>query len=315
VANYVLGLSTRQLNGNQTYGATGVTDNQLRTLNRLGLFNPAFDESTVTNFEKLSALGNTGDSFQDRARSYLDANCAQCHQPGGSGTIFDARFDTPLANQNLINGGLDGNGLAAIVPKDIWRSKIHQRMDTTNSVIRMPPLARQLVDSNAVSVLEGWINSLPGTPAQAPPTITPAGGNFVYKVSIGLSAPDNNASIFYTLDGTTPTTNSLLYANTFDLTSNAVVTASAFRTGYVNSLSSSAPFFIDPLRFTSQSFSNGTFRLQFLAVPGSNYVLQVSSNLVDWTSVSTNPATTNLMQFADPNSSNYPSRYYRFLQQ
>ena len=46
-------------------------------------------------------------------------------------------------------------------------------MDTTNTDLRMPPLARQLIDSNAVSVLEGWINSLPGTPALAPVVITP----------------------------------------------------------------------------------------------------------------------------------------------
>jgi hypothetical protein len=284
-------------------------------LNRLGLFNPAFDESAITNFEKLSALGNTGAPLQDRVRSYLDANCAQCHQPGGPGITFDARFDTPLANQNLINGGLDANGMAMIVPKDIWRSEIRQRMDTTNSVIRMPPLARQLIDSNAVTVLEDWINSLPGTPAQAPPTITPNGGNFIYTVNIGLAAADNNASIYYTLDGSTPTTNSLLYSNGFNLFSNAIVTASAFRTNYVNSMSSSAAFFVDPVRFMSQSYSNGAFNLQLLVVPGSNYVLQASSNMLDWTPIATNPATTNMLQFIDPNASNYPNRYYRFQQQ
>lgn len=315
VANYVLGLSTRQLNGNQTYSGTGVTDNQLRTLNRLGMFNPAFDESNVTNFEALSALGNSGAPIQDRARSYLDANCAQCHQPGGQGTVFDARFDTPLANQNLINGGLDGTGLAAIVPKDIWRSKIHQRMDTTNSVIRMPPLARQLIDSNAVTVMEAWINSLPGTPAEAPPTINPNGGTFIYRANIGLTSPDNSAAIYYTLDGSTPTMSSLLYTSPFDLGSNAVVTASAFRSGYVNSLASSATFFVNPVKFTSQGFSNGMFSLQLRTVPGSNYVLQASTNLVDWTSIVTNPASTNFLQLVDPSSPNYPTRYYRFQQQ
>jgi hypothetical protein len=179
----------------------------------------------------------------------------------------------------------------------------------------MPPLARQLVDSNAVAILENWINSLPGTPAQAPPSITPNGGSFLNNVSIGLAAPDLNAAIYYTLDGTPPTTNSRLYSNAFDLTSNAIVSASAFRTGYVNSMSANASFFVSPVRFTSQGFSNGVFQLQFLAVPGSNYVLEASTNMINWMPLATNPATTNLMQFADPNSSNYLSRFYRFLQQ
>jgi hypothetical protein len=77
----------------------------------------------------------------------------------------------------------------------------------------------------------------------------------------------------------------------------------------------SAQFTVPPVQFLSENFSNGVFQMQFLGSVGSNYVLQVSSNLVSWTSLFTNPATTNVLNFMDPKSSNYPNRFYRVLQQ
>jgi len=320
VANYVLGVSTRQLNGNFTYPASGNTDNQLRTLNRLGLLNPAFDEATITNFEKLSALTNLTASLQERARSYLDANCAQCHQPGGTGITFDGRYETPLASQNIINAPVVGNlgydNAHVVTPEDVWRSILYDRINTLDGTIKMPPLARNLIDSNAVAVMAAWINSLPGTPAQAPPTITPNGGVFSSPVTVTLQAPDTNATIYYTLDATLPTTNSFPYSTAFVLNTNTTVTASAFETNYNNSVAASALFLVQPIFFTGPGlFTNQVFQLGFSGVAGSNYVLLATTNFVDWTPLSTNLAATNLFNLFDPNASNFPYRFYRVLGQ
>ena len=81
----VLGVNTRQLNGNQTYPATGVTDNQIRTLNRLGLFNPAINETNISGYYQLSAMTNLSARFRTASVRIWTPTAQQCHQPGGTG--------------------------------------------------------------------------------------------------------------------------------------------------------------------------------------------------------------------------------------
>jgi uncharacterized repeat protein (TIGR03806 family) len=319
VANYVLGVNTRQLNGNYPYVSTGVTDNQLRTLNRIGLLNPAFDEADIANYRQLSAVTNASASLEERVRSYLDANCEQCHQPGGQGITFDARYDTPLVNQNITNFpaafNLGYDHACIVKSQDVWRSILLRRVNTTNPAIQMPAF-RNLIDSNAVQVITDWINSLPGTPALAPAGITPNGGQYFNNVGITLAAPDTNAVIYFTLDGSLPTTNSLVYSGPFTLTSNANVTASAFLTNYDNSVATSALFFVNPLYFSTAAVAtNLQFQVNFVGVPGSNYVLQATTNFATWIPLSTNTLTTNPFILFDTNAAGFPYRFYRVLQQ
>jgi uncharacterized repeat protein (TIGR03806 family) len=194
-ANFVLGVKTRQLNGLLTYPSSGVTDNQLRTLNHLGLFNPALDETNIPSYTAMVHVTNTTASLETRVRSYLDANCSQCHRPnGGVQANYDARFDTPLADQNIINGAVGNTlgitGAKVVVPSDISKSIMHVRLNTTGPD-KMPPLARNTIDTNAVATLQAWINSL------IPPSIS-------VQPQSGAAMPGDSISFNVTAGGTGP---------------------------------------------------------------------------------------------------------------
>lgn len=168
-AGYVLGVNTRQLNGRSTYPATGVTDNQIRTLNRLGLFSPAINETRIASFSKLAALTNANAPLEDRVRSYLDANCAECHRPGGVGN-YDARYDTPSDEQRIVNAPAAVTlGIAdarIVMSGDTTHSVLYQRITSLVPTMKMPPVSHNLVDTRAAHVIRDWINSLPAIPSQ-----------------------------------------------------------------------------------------------------------------------------------------------------
>ena len=170
----MLGFKTRQLNGSLLY-SNGVTDNQLCALNHAGFFTPALNESAITNYSKLVAVTDTNASLELRSRSYFDANCAHCHRPGGVPAYFDARFDTPLASQGITNGAvinpLNIAGAKVVVVGSTNQSILYQR-DSALGTIQMPPLAKNVVDANALAVIAAWIISPTNGPAAPPGTNT-----------------------------------------------------------------------------------------------------------------------------------------------
>jgi uncharacterized repeat protein (TIGR03806 family) len=244
-AGLVLGVKTRQLNRDFNY-PSGVTDNELRAWNHIGLFDTNFSDADIKNFPKLARADDFTRSLEDRARSYLDANCAQCHRPKGTVAYFDARYDTPLARQNLIGGNvliderIDNPRI--IAPNDIWRSILYMRTDTTEP-FKMPPLARNQIDEQGMNLLRQWIESLPGPPVLPPPEISPRDGNFDKPVEVVLKS-EPGAKIFYTLDGTVPTTSDLPYEKPVQLTGPTILRAKAFKAGFTKSITSQEIFII-----------------------------------------------------------------------
>jgi hypothetical protein len=87
---------------------------------------------------------------------------------------------------------------------------------------------------------------LNGVQAAATPVISPAGQSFTGSLSVTITDTTPNASIFYTTDGTTPTSASTPYAGPITVTNSETITAVATATGFV----SSQP--------ASQTYTNGS---------------------------------------------------------
>ena len=103
---------------------------------------------------------------ETRARAYLDANCSQCHRPGGSGRgELDLRFSAPgsdlLAKRPLL-GDLGIAGARILRPGDPARSLLYLRPASPN-LGRMPPLASTVIDSFGIGLLQRWITGLEAT--------------------------------------------------------------------------------------------------------------------------------------------------------
>src|SRR3984957_17451595 len=242
----VLGVKARQMNRSLSF-PSGVTDNEIRAWNHLKMFTPEVNDADLAALPTLAAADDMTRSLQDRARSYLDANCSQCHRPGGTVAYFDARYDTPLEKQQLVNGpvlidqGIDRPRI--ISPHDIWRSIAFMRVNT-NGDIKMPPVARETIDTKGVKLLQDWIQSLPGRAVLDPPTMSPRGGAFSGAVEISLAESEPGADIRYTLDGSVPGPSDMRYENPIKLTSPAVVRARAYKDGCTRSITAQEVFII-----------------------------------------------------------------------
>lgn len=230
----VLGVNTRQLNR-----ALGSGANQLVEWQRAGFFEKDTSPIDPKRVPGLARADNESRSIEDRARSYLDANCAQCHRPGGVAGNFDARYRTPLARQNLIDGpvlidlGIDGARL--IAPNDPWRSIILNRVETLEQT-RMPPLAHETLDRNGAKVLRKWISSMPGREVLPPPVISPKGADFKQPVRVTIRDARPGAVIHFTTDGSVPTKSSAVYSGAIEIKEPTTLRARAYAEGFTRSV-------------------------------------------------------------------------------
>lgn len=174
-AGYVLGVRTAQLNGPHNYELA--TDNQLRTLNHIDLFTQKIPPADA--LPRLARYDDESAPIAARARAYLDANCAVCHRPGGTGrAAMDLRFDAALEQTQLVDvpplfGDLALTQPSRLKPGEPQNSTLLARMRALDNN-RMPPLASLRVDEQGTQLIERWIDQLAGPTAVLENASTPA---------------------------------------------------------------------------------------------------------------------------------------------
>ncbi|TWU55629.1 PQQ-dependent sugar dehydrogenase [Rubripirellula reticaptiva] len=162
-ASTVHGFKLDQLN--RTYADE--SENQLDKLKRIGLLDEiSADVGVCANpYDHLA-------SIEDRARTYLDLNCAHCHRRGGGGTApFELVRNVDLDQLNLVNamptqGTFNIPDARVVASGDPSRSVLLYRMAKAGRG-HMPQFGPTLVDDAGIQIVHDWIASLDAdVPAQ-----------------------------------------------------------------------------------------------------------------------------------------------------
>ena len=167
-AGSVLGPKSRQLNHEIYYPDIDNQNNQLVELQQRGFINS--DPIDTGALLTITPLSDTQATVEDRIRSYLDVNCGYCHQEGGTGKgFFDARLSISPDDQNIVDGTvideMSITGARVIAPGDTARSTAYIRMTSLFEEVMMPPLAKNRVDTAAISLMREWITILGELPS------------------------------------------------------------------------------------------------------------------------------------------------------
>lgn len=137
---------------------------QLQRLVKTGLLDRAPADAP-----RLARWDDAKAPLDSRARAYLEANCAHCHNPQGaasnSGLYLGWRDPSFGILKRPVAAGRGSGGFEFdIQPGEASRSILIYRMESTDPGIAMPELGRATVHKEGVGLLRQWIDGMPKAP-------------------------------------------------------------------------------------------------------------------------------------------------------
>ncbi len=159
-----IGPKAWQLNRDYNYGET--TANQLDYWEEVGVLNGLTDDRPMA----ASWSNPDAASLDQRARAYLDINCAHCHNASGAADTsgLDLHFNASTGREfgickpPVAVGRGSGDRPYDIFPGRPDDSILLYRMQQTEPEIAMPELGRSTVHVEAIALIHEWIIAMDG---------------------------------------------------------------------------------------------------------------------------------------------------------
>lgn len=159
-----IGPSARQLSGEMVYGSG--RKNQLIHWSEAGKLTGLPAKELIP----AAIVWNdpTTGSVNDRARLWLDINCAHCHQPQGpantSGLFLGYAESDPLRigirKTPVAAGRGSGDMQFGILPGQPDKSILLYRMESRDPGVMMPELGRSLSQKESIALIRQWIREM-----------------------------------------------------------------------------------------------------------------------------------------------------------
>jgi hypothetical protein len=233
------------------YGAFGLTvanPVQHPIGNSIGV---KFDGSNFNGENNVVAAGQlSGTGLHVDGGPNLSANAPE------SGTTTSLAPQVDLVPAGIIIGGGNAMNVNLVYDGTLLTLKITDAVTLATTRISWPVNIPAIVGANTAWVglcsgtnqetlnfLNSWSFSSGINTRLATPTMTPTPGQFTGAQTVTLSGPVG-ATIYYTIDGSPPTINSLVYSAPFAVSVNTLVQAVAVQAGFTDSLVASGNYLI-----------------------------------------------------------------------
>jgi len=175
-----------------------------------------------------SAVGSAAYTINGPAATPTFSPAAGAYGPAQTVTISDSTSGATIYYTT--------NGSTPTTSSTVYSSAITVSATETLEAIATAPLYTQSAVGSAAYTING---------AVATPTFSPAAGTYASAQTVTISDGTSGATIYYTTNGTTPTTSSSVYSSAITVSATETLEAIATKTGYSQSAVGSAAYTIN----------------------------------------------------------------------